>query len=166
MRWYPMGLMGNTSPIGLLFLGTIIGAVGLPVLRKTARTAAVLTVSGVLMATGAVKKVGQNISREKEHLAADVGVRQVGETPSMHDCIHSAGVGVVKKGMELGEEINSKLQSGKVKLAGCINRLIAEDTTSNDMNENLNSEQPIVSKENKPVQEPPSVGVTKQEDDI
>lgn len=137
MRWYNMGFFSRTSPLSLIILGTIIGAAGLPVIRRTARAATVLAVTGVWGATNKVIRLGDAISREFNQLAAKAKATQHADLTSMQACMHTAGVDIVRKGMEMGESINNTIQEGKEKFSGYIDQIIPETTetledTSND----------------------------------
>lgn len=46
MKWMLLYPLRTLPPIGLVALGAVVGAVGVPVARKTARSLAVMTVKG------------------------------------------------------------------------------------------------------------------------
>ncbi|CCO07738.1 hypothetical protein [Desulforamulus hydrothermalis] len=76
MRWLLTSPLRTLSPLGLVAVGTVIGAAGVPVIKKTARSLAVLTVRGALAISDALKETGEGLTKSWEKMVHEVRVQQ------------------------------------------------------------------------------------------
>ncbi|GAB6158160.1 hypothetical protein JCM39194_13600 [Desulfotomaculum varum] len=76
MRWLLANPLRTLSPLGLVAVGTVIGAAGVPVIKKTARSLAVLTVRGALAISDALKETGEGLTRSWERMVHEVKQQQ------------------------------------------------------------------------------------------
>ena len=109
MGWMKWNVFNRISPLGMVVVGATLSAATFPVVKKTARSAVVLAVSGVMGAVDTLKGVGESITHEWNTLVSDARARRAGELPSVSDCLHSAGVSVLQKGFEIGEMTKNKM---------------------------------------------------------
>lgn len=118
MEWIKWNLFNRFSPLAMVVVGTAVAAAGLPVVKRTARTATVAMVSGVMTAADMLKEMGEGITNEWSRLVSDARARRAGELPSMSECLHSAGVSVMQKGFEINEMTRNKLKDAGVGMSG------------------------------------------------
>lgn len=77
MRWLLANPLKTLPPLGLVAVGALVGTVGIPVLKKTARGLAVLTVKGALAVRNVVKDAGGVVNRGWEDLVEQAKAEQV-----------------------------------------------------------------------------------------
>lgn len=63
MRWLLANPLQTLSPLGLVAVGTMVGIAGVPVLKKTARSAAVLIVKGALAVSDVIREAGESFNK-------------------------------------------------------------------------------------------------------
>lgn len=63
MKWLLMNPLQTLPPFGLIALGAVVGIAGVPVVKKTARKLAVLSVRGALTVNDAIKGTRGNVKR-------------------------------------------------------------------------------------------------------
>ncbi|OPX84109.1 MAG: hypothetical protein A4E53_03884 [Pelotomaculum sp. PtaB.Bin104] len=61
MKWLMASPLRTLSPLGLLAVGAIVGVAGVPAIKKTARSLAVLTVKSALTISDVVKDAGDSL---------------------------------------------------------------------------------------------------------
>lgn len=76
MRWLLASPLKTLPPIGLVAVGALVGVAGVPVVKKTARSLAVLTVRGALAVNDAVKGVSGSLSQGWEQMVQEVRNQQ------------------------------------------------------------------------------------------
>lgn len=76
MRWLLANPLKTLPPIGLVAIGALVGVAGVPVVKKTARSLAVLTVRGALAVNDVVKGVGGSFSRGWEQMVQQAREQQ------------------------------------------------------------------------------------------
>jgi len=91
------------SPWGLLIAGAVVGTVGLPVVRKGARSLAVHTVKGVLAVSEGAKGLSQKMNQEWMELVHEAKADAESKKDNCRERIHRLEVESVKKGMHLAE---------------------------------------------------------------
>lgn len=69
MRWLLANPLRTLPPLGLVAVGAIIGVAGFPVVKRSARRLAVMTVRGALTLNDLVKEAGGGIKRGLENMA-------------------------------------------------------------------------------------------------
>lgn len=75
--WFLTNSFRTLSPLGLVAVGAVAGAVGVPVIRKTLRGLALITVKGAMSAGDAVRKAGGSLGKSWEEMVREAGGRQV-----------------------------------------------------------------------------------------
>jgi len=77
MRWLLANPLRTLPPAGLIAVGALVGVAGVPVLKKTARSLAVLTVRGALAVTDMIKDTGGCLKKNWEEMVEEVKTKQV-----------------------------------------------------------------------------------------
>jgi precorrin-6B methylase 2 len=62
MRWMLLNPLRTLPPLGLLAVGAVVGTIGVPVIKKNARKAAVWAVQGALEVGDTVKEAGHSLN--------------------------------------------------------------------------------------------------------
>lgn len=75
--WFWTNYFRTLSPVGLVAAGAVAGVVGVPVLKKTLRGLAVLTIKGAMAAGDAVRKAGGSVGRSWEEMVEEVKANRV-----------------------------------------------------------------------------------------
>jgi len=105
--------LGEMSPLGALVAGTLLGAVGLPTIKKGVRGVVVSAVGTALAATDFVKNSTGSISREWHELLEDARTKRVEGANAVTDHLHDAAVDLAGAGMAVAEMAREKVQDLK-----------------------------------------------------
>ncbi|MEW6698479.1 MAG: hypothetical protein ACOY35_01500 [Bacillota bacterium] len=84
MSWLLLNPLRTLPPIGLVAVGAVVGAAGVPVVKKVARNLAVTAVRGILTVSDAVKETGESLTRSWEQMAQEARKQQAEMEQSMH----------------------------------------------------------------------------------
>lgn len=76
MRWLLANPLRTLPPLGLVAVGAVAGVIGVPVVKKTARNLAVMTVRGVLTVTDAVKGAGGSLGQSWQGMVEEARGQQ------------------------------------------------------------------------------------------
>jgi len=76
LKWLLASPLRTLSPLGLLAVGAVVGVAGFPVLKKTARSLAVLTVKSALTVSDVVKDAGESLKSGWGKMAESVKTMQ------------------------------------------------------------------------------------------
>lgn len=71
MYWMMFNPLRTLPPIGLVAVGALAGVVGVPILKKTARSLAVLTVRSAMSVSDMVKDTGNTMSKEWNEMSRE-----------------------------------------------------------------------------------------------
>ncbi len=82
MRWLVARPLQTLSPLGLVAVGTVVGIVGVPALKKTARGIAVMTVRGALAINDVMKGTRNSVSQGFNDIMQEVRSNSDEVTPS------------------------------------------------------------------------------------
>ena len=72
MRWLLTNPLQTLSPLGLVAVGTVVGIVGVPALKKTVRGIAVMTVRGALAINDVIKGTRESASQNLDKIMQEV----------------------------------------------------------------------------------------------
>ena len=76
MKWLLANPLKTLPPLGLVAVGALVGVAGVPVVKKTARSLAVITVRGALAVNDAVKGVGSSLTQSWEKMVDNAREQQ------------------------------------------------------------------------------------------
>ncbi|RYD01736.1 hypothetical protein N752_28180 [Desulforamulus aquiferis] len=74
MKWLLASPLVTLPPLGLVAVGAVVGVVGVPIVKKTARSLAVLSVRGVLAVNDAIKDSGSQVRKGWEDMLRRLGI--------------------------------------------------------------------------------------------
>ena len=118
MNFMRMMGMGSVSPLGALVAGAIIGAAGVPIVRKGVRFLAVTTVGAALEASDRFKNAGGNVNQEWQNILNEARARKKDGGIPIREHLHEAGVGLAGAGLSMAQETREKFNGIKENIEG------------------------------------------------
>lgn len=113
MKWMRMLGLGEMSPLGVLVAGALIGAAGLPAIKRGARGIVVSSVGAALSASDFIKNLGGNVSREWHELVEDARDKRVVAGDGVKEHLRGAGVELAGAGLAVAEMAREKYRDVK-----------------------------------------------------
>lgn len=105
--------VGQLSPMGVLLAGILIGAAGMPAVKRGLRVLAVSGIGAALAAEGFVKNAITGITRNPGHMTEDAGIKNQEKTSYIKQNLREAGVSLASAGMAAAGLAREKLNSLK-----------------------------------------------------
>lgn len=109
MNFMRMMGMGSFSPLGALLAGAIIGAAGVPIVRKGVRLLAVTTVGAALEASDRFKNAGGNVNQEWQNILNEARSRKKDGSMPIREHLHEAEVGLAGAELSMAQHTREKL---------------------------------------------------------
>lgn len=113
MKWMRVLGLGEMSPLGALVAGALIGAAGMPVVKKGIRGVAVSTVGAALAASDFIKNMGGCANREWRNMVEDARLKRAERGDGVKENLREAGLGLACAGLSVADMARERYQDIK-----------------------------------------------------